>query len=85
MKFERQEFKVYVDICLFVREGTLIFKNLSTPVKYAKGNMSGPCGIKALETSNILIKMVFNRTASSKNFICDNEKLVTNKESDQGY
>ena len=52
MKFERQEFKAYVDICLFVREGTLIFKNLSTPVKYAKGNMSGPCGIKALATSN---------------------------------
>ena len=52
MKFERQEFKVYVDIRLFVREGTLIFKNLSTPVKYANGNMSGPCGIKALATSN---------------------------------
>ena len=34
---------------------------------------------------NILIKMVFNRTASSKNFICDNEKLVANKEYDQDY
>ena len=55
MKFERQ-FKVNVDICLFVREGTLIFNNFSTPVKYAKGNMSGPCGIKAPATSNKYFK-----------------------------